>query len=206
MLEKISDPTIRELLKRKIVSRSEFMEDPTTIVIDEFNICFGCAIADVAVVNGKIHGYEIKSERDNLDRLVHQVEFYNKVFDTVTLVVSETHLPKAEKIIPHWWGIDCVYKKKTKYSLKTIRKPRRNRETDEYELSQLLWKEELIELLKSNGTTKGIKSKTRRQLSLIVKEQISRDVIIDFVRNKLKNRPSWRAVPVQQLYDDLLQL
>ena len=202
-LDKLKDPEIRALLKQKISSQSEFILDPTTVVIDEFNICFGAAIMDVAVVNGKIHGYEIKSERDNLDRLPSQMEYYNKVFDTVTLVISDTHLMKARKIVPRWWGIDCIVTSKSKVSIKTVRKPGKNKNVNVFELTQLLWKEELLELLEKNNIVKGTKSKTRMQLCTMSAERIDHNQIIEFVRNKLKTRKAWRAVPIQQLCDGL---
>ncbi len=79
--------------------------DSNTRIIEEFGSCQGNARVDVAVINGSIHGYEIKSEKDTLKRPPIQKEYYNRTLDFVTLVCEETHLEKAEQIIPNWWGI-----------------------------------------------------------------------------------------------------
>jgi len=167
------------------------------------DICIGCARADIAVINGKIHGYEIKSEQDNLERLSSQVEFYNKVFDTVTLVTSEKHSSKAVDIIPDWWGLDCVTTNNKNVYIELKRFPQENKGVEVFYLSQLLWKQELFELLKQNGISRGIKSKTRYELGKIVEDNIKFTDVSAFVRHRLKNRKSWKALQLQQLCDDL---
>lgn len=66
---KIYDKDIRPLIFRSLVNRSEFINDPETVVINELDVCFGNAIIDVVAVNGEIYGFEIKSEQDSLERL-----------------------------------------------------------------------------------------------------------------------------------------
>ncbi|MDA8118743.1 MAG: sce7726 family protein, partial [Gammaproteobacteria bacterium] len=73
-----------------------------TVVLDELGICRGEVRVDVAVVNGEIHGYEIKSDRDSLRRLASQVELYSKVLDQATLVAGERHFDAAAALLPEW--------------------------------------------------------------------------------------------------------
>ncbi|WP_160311801.1 sce7726 family protein [Paenibacillus sp. IHB B 3415] len=203
-MDKLKDSDIRLLLKRKFTSFAEFTLDSTTIVVDELDVCFGSARVDVAVINGRLHGFEIKSESDNLDRLPSQIEFYSRVFDTMTLVVSKNHLEKARKIVPKWWGVDCVVSSKSSaVTIKTLRKPKQNKKVEMFDLTQLLWKNELIELLEMNNIIKGTKSKTRFELGNVVIENLSNNDITEFVKHKLKSRQEWRAVPIQQLCGDL---
>ena len=61
---------------------------------------------------------------------------------------------------------------------------------------------ESLDLLRKNGVEKGVKSKTRYELGLKIAGLISETEIKEFVKEKLKTRKSWRAVPIQQLYDD----
>src|SRR5258705_11381859 len=82
--------------------------DEETLVIDELGLCEGDARIDIAVVNGTLSGYEIKSSADTLQRLPHQVAVYGRLFDQVTLVSSESHIEKAQGMIPPWWGIIAV--------------------------------------------------------------------------------------------------
>ena len=50
---------------------------------------------DIAVVKGALHGFEIKSDFDNLKRLARQVDLYSQVLDRATLVVGERFAPRA---------------------------------------------------------------------------------------------------------------
>src|SRR5690625_4537558 len=99
------DKDIRKILINEFIETPEFINGPSTIIVNELDVCYGAVIADMVVINGEIHGFEIKSERDTLERLPIQSKFYSKVFDTVTLVVSEKHIEKATKLVPDWWGI-----------------------------------------------------------------------------------------------------
>ncbi|WP_405175596.1 sce7726 family protein [Paenibacillus sp. FSL H8-0261] len=202
-MDRLNDPEIRGVLYKKIALQEEFISDPSTILVDELDVCTGSARIDVAVVNGKLHGYEIKSERDNLDRLPSQIEYYNRVFDTLTLVTTKSHISKAREIIPKWWGIDCVNNIGQDIRIKTIRKPKDNHKVQLLDLTQLLWKDELLELLQSQGINKGVKSKTRYQLGVIVSDKVDREIVSTFVREKLKARTVWRAHQLQLLCDDL---
>ena len=94
---------VREALHAKVLLAHR--DDPHTLVVDELGLCEGEARVDIAVVNGFIHGFEIKSERDTLERLPHQVEVYSLVLDRVTLVVAENHAAHAMEVIPDWWGV-----------------------------------------------------------------------------------------------------
>ncbi len=68
----MKDFHIRTVLKSKIVSR--YAKDPSTLIVDELGIRQGAARIDVTVINGVIHGYELKSDCDTLNRLPSQVK------------------------------------------------------------------------------------------------------------------------------------
>lgn len=200
---KVYDKDIRKLLVEKFLNMKDFTTDPTTKLIYEMDICFGSSRVDIAIVNGKMHGYEIKSERDTLERLPYQIEAYGKIFDTVSIVVASDHLAKVDKLIPEFWGVYSVEKGKEKAQLVRKRQAKLNPTVDIFSVSQLLWKEELIELLMLNGISKGVKSKTRRDLGIIAAQKIDLKVIKDFVRKAIKSRVDWKAVRLQRIYDDL---
>lgn len=200
---KIYDSHIRELLYTSFISNPDFICDNSTKVLDEMDICMGISRVDIAIINGKLHGYEIKSEQDTLMRLPSQIESYNKVFDTMTIVTSQSHIEKVKELVPSWWGISYVYESNGKLILKNKRKVKDNKNVDPFSIAQLLWKNELIELLESKDIKKGLKSKTRSALCEIVADNVNPDFIKVFVRSKLKARTNWRAVELTQLYDDL---
>ena len=84
------DVDIRSALRSRLLAKHA--ADADTVIIDELGVCRGKVRVDVAVVNGMLHGYEIKSDRDNLRRFSGQVDFYGKVLDRATLVVGEKTL------------------------------------------------------------------------------------------------------------------
>ncbi|HHY79514.1 MAG TPA: sce7726 family protein, partial [Thermoanaerobacter sp.] len=75
----IYEYNIRQVLYDEFLNNKDFISEPDTIFVNELDICFGTARIDVAVINGKMHGFEIKSEQDNLERLPAQIEAYNKI-------------------------------------------------------------------------------------------------------------------------------
>ena len=178
---KVYDKDIRKVLYKKFLETKEFIEDSSTLVVDEFGLCRGLSRADIAVINGKIHGYEIKSEQDTLERLPMQVKYYNKVFDKVTIVTGEKYADKVSDIVPDWWGIYYVINKKDNLVLKKKRNAKLNKDTSTVDLLQLLWKNELIELLSLYGITKGVKSKNINTLSKIAAENINKKDIKFYV-------------------------
>ncbi|MFH2029620.1 MAG: sce7726 family protein [Bacteroidota bacterium] len=67
---------------------------------DELDLCSGLSRIDVAVINGVIHGYEIKSEEDTLKRLPIQMSFYNKSLEKITVATNPVHLNKIKEFVP----------------------------------------------------------------------------------------------------------
>lgn len=199
----IYDSDIRQVLIENLINISEFNNDDT-FLINELDICGGANRADIVIVNGKLHGYEIKSPQDNLERLASQVSSYNEVFDTMTLVTCEKYFNQVKSIVPNWWGISCVDNTKKGLTLKIKRRPKINKNINSLQLAKLLWKDELLELLYSRTQiTGGLKSKSRHQLALLVSNRLSQDDINEYVRSVLKNREGWKAVPLTKLCDDL---
>lgn len=203
---KIYDRDIREILHRDFYQRKDFIKT-STVVVDEMDICAGRSRIDIAVINGKMHGYEIKSKQDNLERLSRQVEDYNKIFDTMTLVVFENHLDKVYELIPSWWTVKSVKEKKSKIVITTIRKGKINKNIDVDSLILLLWRDEMINALMTyTDIRKGYKSKTRQQLGALLTANISHDQIPLIVREKLKVRESWKSVAIQQQDGDCTRM
>lgn len=99
---------MRELdVRRSLTSELEaaHASDPRTIIRDELPVCSGRRRVDVAVINGELTGYEIKSDVDKLVRLAGQSEMYGRVFDRMWLVVGHRHCAEAVAAVPCWWGV-----------------------------------------------------------------------------------------------------
>ena len=198
---KIYDADIRNLLLSSFKKISEYTDHEDTVVIHEMDICFGVSRVDVAVINGRIHGYEIKSAQDNLERLSGQIESYNKVFNTMTIVTCDNHLEKVLDIVPQWWGVDYVASSKRGLTLKHRRKAKPNKHIDYLSMIYLLWRDEMIELLARQNHTSGLSHKSRRELGRTILNNLDYDVIEEYVLQSLKNRTSWKADLLQQLSD-----
>jgi putative phage regulatory protein len=198
----IYDSNIRKVLYSEFLKEKKFTKNPEdTIVIDEFSSSYSSARIDISVLNGSLHGYEIKSERDTLERLPKQIEYYTKIFEYITVVTTDKYTEKIIEIVPDFFGIFLIEKKKNKLKLKKIRNSKKNKNIDYFELTKLLWKEELKEILKENDIKK-VSSLTRLELTKKVFENIPQNIIKKFVLTKIKNRTIERAVSIQELYDD----
>lgn len=74
--------------------------------------------ADIAILNGTSTVYEIKSERDKLDRLENQIAAYQKVFAKVNVITGENHLDNILKNTPNNVGVLVL---SGKFKISTIR-------------------------------------------------------------------------------------
>jgi len=61
------DIDVRRKLRVEVERSHECEFD--TLIVEELGLCQGIARVDLAVVNGSVHRYEIKSESDTLTRL-----------------------------------------------------------------------------------------------------------------------------------------
>jgi len=186
----MKDLEIREELHKNHLSHYKY--DPNSKVIDELGLCQGSIKIDIAVINGSLIGYEIKSEQDTLDRLPAQMDMYNKIFDYINIVVNESHLESVRKMIPSYWGIVCVKKLQDDFKLETRRAAKKNTHSDSFHISQLLWKEEALDVLKRENLDKGMKTKTRIQIWNKLAESLSKENINAYVREYIKKRQDWR--------------
>src|SRR5689334_9253856 len=104
----LTDFLIRQNLMQRLQNR--YLNDPATLILNEMGIRHGAVRADVVVINGRLHGYELKSDVDTLKRLPSQMQEYCAVFERMTLILAGKHLEKALDIVPEWWGIEVAYK------------------------------------------------------------------------------------------------
>jgi hypothetical protein len=176
-----------------------------TLFINELGLCQGNARIDLAVVNGSLSGYEIKSERDTLQRLPHQIEVYSKALDYVTIVASESHVNKTTDLVPEWWGLIATGFKEHDITFRLVRQPQINPGVDPYSVAQLLWRPEVAAILNDLGIKKGLTGKSRQVLWLTLAEALPINDLRDRVRHTLKVREGWRSGPPQMSNDGSFQ-
>lgn len=168
-------------------------DEPDTLIVDELGLCRGEARIDVAVVNGFLNGFEIKSAQDTLERLPDQERVYSRVFDRVTVVASEAHLARLDGMVPSWWGISAAVPVHESAAIHVVRESSENPSVDALSLAQLLWREEALAILSDRGLASGLKSKPRECLWLALADQLDLDELSQAVRTTLKTRRGWRS-------------
>jgi len=170
-----------------------YKDDPDTLIIEELGLCQGEARVDIAVVNGSIHGFEIKSDQDTLKRLAGQIAIYSRVLDFITIIVGGEHFDAALSMIPSWWGVIIAKEKSGQVQLKYKRKGKRNPSLDPMAVVQLLWREEAYKILKDHALHKGLVNRPRAILWNKLVEHMPSDELSTLVRSIIKSRANWRS-------------
>ncbi len=186
------DREVRVALRSRLAK--DHAEDPETLFVDELALC-GVSRVDIAVVNGSLSGYELKSERDDLRRLPTQIVNYSRVLDFATLVVAERHYSHALHIVPDWWGVVVAHPGLDKIALEQARDTCMNPSIDPASLVRLLWREELLAELKHRGLDQGVRSKTWVILADRLVNSTEVAELRRLVRDCLKARKGWRVAP-----------
>jgi hypothetical protein len=164
-------------------------------VFEELGVSHGTARIDFAIINGIMHGYEIKSDRDTLKRLPEQVKEFSAVFDKMTLVVGKRYLYQAIHMVPEWWGI-IVAKSDTdnKIVFQVIRKPVINKDQqEEISIARLLWREEALQILERQNKADGIRHKPREVIYNKLVDVLDLKALKQTVSELLVSREGWRS-------------
>jgi len=145
---RFSDPEIREALFTYLDAKHSKIR-----IIDEKEI--GKSRADfMAVMDGIIIGYEIKSDLDTYARLKTQVRDYNKYFDICYVVVGESHQKGIVKRVPEFWGVLVVSVEDGQSKVFELRSADMNPKDVTANKLSLLWKNEIQNIAVKNGLPK----------------------------------------------------
>lgn len=186
----MQDSDIRKLLHPYLKKENKKYKD--TIIVNEFDLCSGLSRIDVAVVNGVLHGYEIKSEEDTLNRLPNQINYYNKSLEKISIITNKSHLKQIKQLVPNWWGVLTVKSNGKKNIVTQLRKAKSNPQLDAESLLEILWKDELISIIDEYKIDVSVylnKRKIRQSISKL----LSLSIISQEVRSALKCRQNWRS-------------
>lgn len=171
--------------------------EPGTRIVHELSLCQAQARIDLAVVNGRLTGWEIKTAADTLGRLPVQERVYSRVFDRVWLATDLRHLDKALDLVPGWWGIVRIGERHGACWLTQVRPSRLNPGVDLDLLVKLLWREEALKELSALGLATCLDRAPRRvlweRLAGAVPSRVSKAQLQRRVRECLKVREGWRA-------------
>jgi len=164
----------------------EYCDPEHDLIVEEF----GCnsARVDIAVINGSLHAYEIKSDSDSLDRLPSQADAYQGVFQYVTLVCGRRLLEQARCTIPDWWGLRRADYKLGEVTLKTIRTAKANPSQDAIALAGMLWKTEALTCLRRHSQRIVTSRNTADEVVRAVAERIPLPILTAEVLQAIKAR------------------
>lgn len=190
-----NDLIIRSALKKDLKIRYS-KEGEKFKIIEELGIRHGSVRVDIAVVNGIMHGYEIKSDLDNLKRLPEQMREFNAVFDQLTLIVGKQHLYQAMQTVPEWWGIKIAkINSANKVIFQTIREAEENKKQESISIARLLWRGEALRILEERNRAEGVRSKPREFIYTRMADELDMETLKGEVRDVLLNsRGDWRSV------------
>jgi hypothetical protein len=171
---RLSDPQMREALFTYLDAKHTKIR-----IIDEKNI--GRSRADLmAVIDGIIIGYEIKSDLDSYVRLKKQVRNYNKFFDICYVVVGKSHQKGVIKHVPEFWGILVISEEHGQVNVFELRTADMNPKDITANKLSLLWKREIQNIAIKNGLPK-YSNKNKKYLLKMLQEMIPpKDLMLAF--------------------------
>lgn len=187
--------TPQQIAERLHVWIGSYMVPPSdSLIINElgfYNKDFNSTVdnafrADVVLASDRLIGFEIKSEKDNLKRWTSQMIAYPNVFDETWLCVHTKHLDSALDITPIHIGILLI---DSTGVVSVIRHTKDEVTNNCYDLSSMLWKDELIAL----ADIYNIAAKPRmnkRFIRNLLAEHLSVRQVGDYLISRLKIRKS----------------
>lgn len=187
----MNDAQIRDATRQSLYVQHR--NDRDTVIFDELGVRHGSSRIDLAVVNGELQGFELKSNQDTLIRLPEQAEAFGRVFDRVTLVVEERHVRRAVNVVPDWWGVRVACRGAGGVRFCDLKHAMRNPSLDPAAIVALLWRGEALDFLQDLGVAEGVRSKSRAEVYARVVRETDVDVLCNRVRTCLRQRLNWRS-------------
>jgi len=196
-----NDSDIRSALHTKYLQR--FKSQPDTLVIEELGLAHARSRVDIAVINGCIHGYEIKSAKDTLERLGRQIDTYRQTLQKVTIVADQKHVDGVLAQAPKWCGvIEAKQGPRRGIRFSPIRIALTNPDIDPVMMAHLLWRTEVMDLLSQSGYASKELRRPRKQLYEMLCKALTANEIANYIRLFMLRRQVWRDHPIHALYDD----
>jgi hypothetical protein len=197
------DQDIRNSLRAFVLQEHTAVSD--ALLLEEFSLYGGEIRADLAVLNGCSHAYEIKSGRDTLKRLPHQIKAYSDIFERATLVTTPCHMASARSIVPRWWGLIRATRRRDGICLIRVRHSRWNPSLDARAIASLLWRAEALHLLNELGLDSGLRSRNMMELIARLSVAVPVERLADLVRQAIRARGDWQAAARRKRCDDTYQ-
>lgn len=185
---------IRTALRTRYLRHHHGRSD--VLIIDELGLAHARSRIDLAVFNGHLHGYEIKSAGDTLNRLPRQLATYIGTLQKLTLVVATRHLDAAAAIVPDWCGLtEIVEGPRGGLTFASHRRARVNPDLDPFMMAHLLWHPEAQDLLRARGASKAAVNAPRERLYRALVDQMPVRELAPAIKSAMASRTRWRDRP-----------
>lgn len=94
-------------LKAAVIDRllSSKHIDDDAVLISEMTVANWSRRADVVLANGRLWGFELKSEADSLSRLEGQIETFRAHFEKLTIVIADRFFERVLRLVPDGVGV-----------------------------------------------------------------------------------------------------
>lgn len=186
----LNDAVIRKALVNFLKDR----KPSPKLIAEEINIHNGNAIADIVAIYSDSHCFEIKSDRDNINRVLRQAKYYDLTFSKITLVTTEKNKLKAQEILPEYWGILIASNEVGEIKLSYLRKAKTNPKWCSEKALLSLWKSELIDTCLNLNLTDIKQNFSREKLATHLSKTQRKSSIRKELTDKLLNRFSERSL------------
>lgn len=181
------DRDIRAALRIRFAKRHG--ADENAVVVEELPVAGGAARLDMAVINGRIEGVEIKSSRDTLERLPRQAALYGPALDRAVLVLAPEHIEEAMDLIPDWWSVlSAKMGARGGVRLHRVRQGKVNPAKCARAFLDLLERDEIVGLLAGHSLDRGSRTAVRGELIERAARLLPEGIIFGDVRRQLKIR------------------
>lgn len=183
--------SIRVALKKRHLRHNQNRSD--VLIVKELGLAHAQSRIDLAVFNGHLHGYEIKSASDTLQRLPRQLAVYSDALQKLTLVIATRHLNDVDMIVPDWCGlIEVVAGPRGGLTFASRRRARINPNLDPFIFAHLLWRPEVQHLLRLRGASAADVSVPRKQLYRALINVLTVQELASAIKSAMASRTRWR--------------
>src|SRR5690554_653546 len=179
--------------------RQHLIQKSPRLNITIFELNAGSSRADIAVINGRSHVYEIKTEYDSFERLNKQMNDYENLFDYLHIIIPKEKVNIALESLDESVGIIYYYKNRLgNINFKTYRNSKLNKRLNPYEQLMTFTKSELLGLIKQSNNYSLVK----QDIVYSLMTQMRPDQINELYREytKDKYRKQWQFL-YQNIHD-----
>lgn len=190
-VKKKRDGTVKVLLKDEDIRPIlfEYMEERKSPIRFFEELVLGKSRADAVMIAPDeedperlcMTGFEIKSDKDQLNRLQKQSRSYSHFCDYNYLVTGEKYLETASEEIPEHWGIYLVRAEAKDidgavpdFFVEQIRPAKPTPRLRLTTQMSLLWRTELVSVIRA-GKLGGVSGKSKRKLVDLIIEKLGRE-------------------------------